>query len=93
MSLVKQDYNDRNSVRQNQLNQATMNFVEYFVGLGDTLEVAEGKVSELSSEVASYVYIYILGNMELIAQINASSLVFMDAPAKAFLIDALTPTV
>ena len=93
MSLVQQNYNDRNLVRQNRLNQSTIDFVEYLMALGDTQEVADGKVSELSSEVGAYVYVYVLGNMELINQINASSLSFMDADAKAFLTNALTPTV
>ena len=83
-----------NRVRQREftLGKATMDFVGYFMGLGDTQEVAEGKVSELSSEVAALLYVYTLGNTQpLIDGINASALPFMDATAKAFLVEELTP--
>ena len=76
-------YADRCSKRQDVLIEATMNFVKYFVDLGDDQGTAETKVSELSTEVASYLYAYVLGNKQpLLNGINNSSLPFMDAAAK-----------
>jgi hypothetical protein len=83
-----------NRVRQREftLGKATMDFIGYFMGLGDTQEVAEANVTALSTEVAALLYVYTLGNTQpLIDGINASALPFMDAAAKAFLISQLTP--
>lgn len=83
-------YADRCSKRQDQLIIATMNFVQYFIGLGDDQSTAETKVSQLSTEVAAYLYAYVLGNKTpLINGINNSSLSFMDQAAKDYLINQL----
>lgn len=87
---VQPTYAERNAMRLQQLDEATMSFIQYFIGLGDDQATAQGKVTELSTEVGAYIYTYVLGNMELIAQINASNLAFMDADAKAFITNALT---
>lgn len=84
-------YCGRCDLRQLQLLTATMNFVEYFINLGDDQPTAESKVSQVSTECASFLYAYVLGNKApLLESINNSTLPFMDAPAKQFLIDALT---
>jgi hypothetical protein len=82
-------YRERNLQRQTLMEEATMAIVKHFMDLGDDKTTADGKVSQLSTEVALYIYPYVLGNMELIAQINASQLSFMDAAAKAVLTDIL----
>ena len=85
-------YAERNARRQQTLEEATMNFVAYFMGLGDTKAVAESKVAAVSTEVAAYLYPYILGNTQpLIDSINASALSHMDAAAKAKLTGDLLP--
>jgi hypothetical protein len=73
-------YKTRNEQREQTLTLATMSFVAYFMGLGDDQATAESKVAQLSTEA-------------LKDGINASALPFMDAAAKTFLVDALTPTV
>jgi hypothetical protein len=84
-------YADRCSKRQDVLIEATMNFVKYFVDLGDNQGTAETKVSELSTEVAAYLYAYVLGNkIPLIDGINLSTLPFMDTAAKQYLIEQLS---
>jgi hypothetical protein len=84
-------YADRCSKRQDQLMIATMNFVEYFVKLGDDQSTAEAKVTEVSTEVAAYLYAYVLGNKApLINSIHTSSLPFMDEAAKDSLINDLS---
>jgi hypothetical protein len=86
-------YMDRVRNREFTLGQATMNFVGYFMTLGDDQATAEGKVGQVSTEVAQYLYVYTLGNTQpLIDAINASTLPFMDAAAKAKLTGDLTPT-
>jgi hypothetical protein len=85
-------YMNRVREREFTLGKATMNFVGYFMGLGDDQATAEQKVTDLSTEVASLLYVYTLGNVQpLIDAINASALPFMDAAAKAFLVGELTP--
>jgi hypothetical protein len=85
------EYDGRCSTRQGQLMIATMNFVQYFVDLGDDKPTAEAKVSQVSTETAAYLYAYVLGNKTpLIDNINLSTLPFMDAAAKAKLIGDLT---
>ena len=84
-------YADRNLARENTLNYATMNFVDYFMELGYTRTTANEKVADLSTEVATWIYPYILGNTApLINAINASTLTFMDAAAKAKITGDLT---
>lgn len=83
-------YAERCNTRQDTLIIATMNFVQYFIGLGDDKPTAESKVSQLSTEVASYLYAYVLGNKQpLIDGITNSNLPFMDAAAKQKLISDL----
>lgn len=78
-----ESYRLRNDSRELTLNTATMNFVQYFVDLGDDLSVAQNKVSQVSTETAQYIYVYILGNTTpLINAINNSTLPFMDNDAK-----------
>lgn len=90
---VQPTYEERNAMRQYTLNSATMNFVAYFIGLGDDKATAEGKVAELSTEVAAYIYAFVLGNTQpLIDGINASNLTFMDQAAKDKLVGDLTIT-
>ena len=85
------EYNGRCVKREVALMRGTMNFVQYFIDLGDDKSTAEAKVSELSTEVAIYLYAYVLGNKTpLLDSINISSLPFMDAAAKAKLIGDLT---
>ena len=85
-------YKTRNEQREQTLTKATMDFVLYFIGLGDDKATAESKVAQLSTEVAALLYVYTLGNTQPLKDgINASALPFMDAAAKAFLVEALTP--
>ena len=87
-------YKSRTEQRELTLMTATMSFVGYFMGLGDDQVIAEDKVSQVSTEIAALLYVYTLGNKQpLLDAINVSTLPFMDAPAKAFLIAGLTPTV
>ena len=84
-------YDGRCEKRQKTLYIATMNFVKYFMELGDTQTTAESKVSQVSTESASYLYAYVLGNKDpLIASINNSTLSFMDDEAKSKLIGDLS---
>jgi len=83
------NYKERNLQRETLIEEGTMALVAYFMGLGDDKHTAETKVSELSTEVAQYIYPYILGNMVLISQINASTLPFMDEAAKGFIVNIL----
>jgi hypothetical protein len=84
-------YAERCNQRQDVLITATMNFVKYFIDLGDNKPTAEAKVSEVSTDVAAYLYAYVLGNKTpLIDSINLSSLPFMDAAAKDYLTQQLS---
>lgn len=77
-------YLDRVRQREFTLGKATMNFVEYFIGLGDDEATAKNKVGQVSDEVAQHLYQYTLGRVHpLIDGLNASTLPFMDAAAKA----------
>jgi hypothetical protein len=83
-------YSYRCDTRQLTLLTATMNFVQYFIDLGDDQATANAKVSELSTEVAVYLYAYVLGNKQpLIDGVNNSTLPFMDQTAKDSLINDL----
>lgn len=84
-------YQLRTAAREKQIFVATMEFVAYFMSLGDDQATAENKVEQVSDEVASLLYAYTLGRTQpLIDAINASTLSFMDAPAKAKVIGDLT---
>lgn len=89
-------YSVRCEQRSKTLYKATMDFVAYFIGLGDTKEQAEVKVATVSTIVNAMLYGYVLGNTQtLIDAINGIDEVahpFMDAPAKAQLINSLTVT-
>lgn len=77
-------YDERCELRKKTLYVATMNFVNYFVSLGDDLSTAQSKVAQVSTEVNPTIFGYVLGNVQpLIDAINASTLPFMDAAAKA----------
>lgn len=89
--MMPSSYSERNLLRHQLIEESTMNFVQYFIDLGDDTPTANSKVSELSTEVAQYIYIYILGNTQpLIDSINSSSLSFMDANAKLKIVGDLT---
>lgn len=91
--MITTSYAERNAMRQTKMNEATMAFVQYFVDLGDDLPTAESKVAQLSTEVAAYLYPYVLGNTQpLIDGINASTLPHMDQAAKDKIIGDLTIT-
>ena len=91
---ITTSYEERNLMRQKTLNEATMNFVAYFMGLGDDQATAESKVAQVSTEVAQHLYPYVLGNTQpLIDAINACTLSHMDQNAKDKIIGDLTVTV
>lgn len=84
------NYHERNQKREQIIEEATMDFVAYFMGLGDDLATAQQKVSDVSSEVALWLYPFVLGNRQpLYDAIQASTLPFMDQAAKDFLLAAL----
>ena len=84
-------YSTRNLARQAKIENATMYFMQYFLDLGDDLETSQSKVTQLSTEVAIWIYPYILGNTQpLINAIDASTLPFMDNNAKANIIGNLS---
>lgn len=83
-------YFTRCDSRQLQLLTSTMNFVEYWMNLGDDRPTADEKVRGLSTENAQWLYAYVLGNKTpLLEGINNSTLPYMDASAKQFIIDQL----
>jgi len=84
-------YAERCTQRQNKLIEVTMNFVKYFMELGDDRVASETKVSEVSTEVAPYLYAYVFGNKTpLLDTINLCKLPFMDVTTKEFLIEQLS---
>jgi hypothetical protein len=84
------EYIVRCNGRQETLFVVTMNLVRRFVDLGDDITIAKSKVSQLSTEVATYLYTYVLGNKTpLIDGINNSTLPFMDVETKEFVISQL----
>jgi hypothetical protein len=83
-------YSARCENRQYLLMSATMKLVEYFVSEGDDEATANNKVSQVSTEVAPFLYAYVLGNKQvLIDAINNSVLAFMTSTVKAKLIQDL----
>lgn len=83
-------YYSRCENRQLQLMRGTMTLIGYFISKGDIQSVAEGKVSQVSTEGAPFLYAYVLGNTTpLINSINNSALPFMDTQAKATLVATL----
>jgi hypothetical protein len=85
-------YEIRNDIRQSKLNQATEELINWFVANQSVSEMeAKRQVQELSSEVALWIFPYVLGNTQpLIDAINSSSLPFMDAGAKANVVGNLS---
>lgn len=84
-------YQLRIGKREKQLFIATMEFVAYFMSIGDDQATAESKVGQVSDEVAATLYAYVLGRTQpLIDALNASTLPFMDAAAKAKIVGDLT---
>lgn len=84
-------YDMRTSDREKTLMKGTMNFVGYFMSLGDLKADAELKVSQVSTDVAPYLYAYTLGNKQpLIDAIQNCNLEYMDQAAKDYLINELT---
>lgn len=89
--MITESYRERNARRQTKIEDATMSLVTYFISLGDDLPTANNKVSGLSTEVAVWIYPYVLGNTQpLLDAINASTLPYMDTAAKEFLTTQLT---
>jgi hypothetical protein len=85
------NYTERNKKRERTLEEATMNFVKYFMSLGDDIDTANAKVAEVSTECAVYLFPFILGNTQpLIDALNASTLPQMDQAAKDAITDYLT---
>lgn len=88
---ITTSYQERNALRERTLAEATQAFIIYFIGLGDTLQQAQIKVSQLSTEVSVHLYPYTLGNTQpLKTAIQASALEYMDQAAKDKLIGDLT---
>jgi hypothetical protein len=84
-------YGSRCELRETKLMSATMDFVDYFISLGDDEIDAKNKVSQLSTEINPMLYGYVLGNVQpLLESIENSTLSFMDENAKSTLIGYLT---
>ena len=94
--VVYAKYDVRSSLREKKLMKATIDFVGYFMSLGGDKLTADTKVSQVSTEISQYLYVYTLGNSApLISSINnIDELVypFMDAAAKAALVGFLRNT-
>jgi len=85
-------YDMRTSDREKTLMKGTMTFIEYFISIGNTKSEAELKVSQVSTDVAPFLYAYTLGNKQpLIDAIQNCNLEHMTQEAKDFLINELTP--
>ena len=83
-------YYQRSNLREVKLMKGTMALVAYFVSKGFDVPTSSANVTSISTEVAPLLYVYVLGNKQpLFDKINASTLVFMDAETKAFLISQL----
>jgi hypothetical protein len=87
-------YISRSDYRQRVLMKATMDFVAYFIALGDDQATAEDKVGQVSDAVNQWLFPYVLGRTQnLIDAINAIdgvAMPFMDTAAKDFLTQKLT---
>lgn len=94
MGNLTPSYKMRNEQREQTLDDATMNLVAYFMGLGDDQATAEDKVGQISDEVAPWMYSYVKGRTsKLIAELNAIDEVtypFFDSAAKAKIVGDLT---
>ena len=92
-SRIYDAYKLRNGAREDQLIRATMEFVVYFMNLGDDHLTANDKVGQVSDEVAVWLFPYVLGRTQpLLDAIQASTLPHMDQAAKDKLIGDLTIT-
>lgn len=89
------DYGNRNSERRSTLELSTIQLVGYFMALGDDQATADGKVKQVSNEVAPFLYLYVLGNtqplLDAISDLNEVIYPFMDTTAKAYIVAELTP--
>jgi hypothetical protein len=84
------DYASKCSSRKLKLMTVTMMLVDYFKDAGDEDLTARIKVRDISTEVAPYLYAFVLGNSyPLTTKINSSELVFMTETVKADLINML----
>lgn len=84
-------YEERNAMRQKTLDEATISFIKYWMVSGDDLPTAQSKTAQLSTEVALYLYPFVLGNTApLLSAIQASEIVFMTQEAKDKLTTDLT---
>lgn len=84
----------RDKSRWIRLNHATGTLKQYFIDGGDTHIQAKSKVNQLSTESSGMgnepIMNYIMGNKQpLKDNINASALSFMDAAAKAVIVNKL----
>ena len=93
---MTQEYIDRSLInRFGTFAKSTMNLVGYFMALGDAQEAATIKMQQLSAEISTTnggcKFDYVLGDLQpLFDAINASTLPFMDAAAKAYVIGELS---
>lgn len=90
-------YYKRTGSREKTLMSSTMSLVAYFMGLGDSKIEAENKVTQISTELAPYLYAFTLGNTQLLVnkvnEIDEIVMPFMDTLAKNFVIGELGGTV
>lgn len=81
------NYKKRNQEREWSIIVVTMDLVTYFISLGDTVEAANLKVSLISNDVATYLYLYVLGNTQPLKDaINNSQLECMTTETKEFIL-------
>lgn len=85
------DYGNRNKDRQATIEEATISMVAYFMGLGDTKEDADSKITQISREVKGEIFGYILGDVQQLKDHlqQISTLAFFDQDAKDTLIGML----
>ncbi len=84
-------YIKKNDERMMKLQIAITNMIGYFIGLGDDPVTAENKTIQLADEIGGgTMLLYQLGyEQKLIDSINASSLPYMDAAAKAYAVSQI----
>lgn len=91
MSELTITYQERIEARTIVMHNAVGAMVAYFMGTGVDQPTAEDQIGQVSIEVSIFIYPYILGYTQpLLDAINASTLPFMDQPAKDALISYLT---
>lgn len=83
-------YGERCQSRYRTLCNSTVSFINYFIERGDDESAAKNKVTQISTQIAPYLYAYVLGNTQpLIDSMNNSDLPFMDASAKQYAVSKL----